>query len=197
MLKWYIPHLYIFIYSKTKKDLIEEIYTEYKSNKDDAEYLAGLLVRKYGTHYIKRHGYGGKLSMDIYVSSSYRILNKNDSQIKQDSRALFRSQFMNSEHNNTIVSQEFESNVKEVKVKTIGASVLPAVGQGPLAWQILMNQFAKSKAVIMKDVVPIYELIDHEDIKKIITSRFMRDKIKQLLINITDEYVNRNSYTVT
>ena len=87
--------------------------------------------------------------------------------------------------------------MKQVKVITIGASVLPAVGTGPLAWQILINQFAKSKAVIMRDIAPIGDLIDHDDIKKIITSVRFRYEIKQLLKNVTDEYVNRNSYTVT
>ena len=49
----------------------------------------------------------------------------------------------------------------------------------------------------MRDIAPIGDLIDHDDIKKIITSVRFRYEIKQLLKNVTDEYVNRNSYTVT
>ena len=61
----------------------------------------------------------------------------------------------------------------------------------------MKNQFAKSKAIIMRDIAPIGDLIvNHLDIKKIVMSLPGWQKIQQLLKNITGEYVERNSYTV-
>jgi hypothetical protein len=183
-------------FTYTIKELVNEIADLIKANNTgDAYYLAEVLVADYGTHYISEHGYGGKLSMDLYLSASYLLQIESKQEITNNSRKLFNTRFNVEEVTEDYSYEEFERNVKQVKVDTIGASILPAVGSGSNnAWQIMMSQFDKSKAVIMRDQEPISSLLDHTDFGSI--SLITRRKIKQFLDDTCREYVKRNSFKV-
>ena len=86
--------------------------------------------------------------------------------------------------------------MKQVKVDTIGASILPSVvGHcGNNTWPMLMGQFDKSKAVIMRYQEHISSLLDHTDFRNI--SLITRRKIKEFIDDTCREYVRRNSFKV-
>ena len=108
---------------------------------------------------------------------------------------LFNSRFK-SNHINSSSFIEFESNVKQIKMVLIGASVLPAVGQGEQAWEILMNEFDKSTAVIMRGQELISSLLDkHGDLETVFSLK-MRRQIKAYLDDACREYVRRNTFKV-
>jgi hypothetical protein len=132
--------------------------------------------------------------MDLYLSASYLLQIENNQEIQNLSRTLFDTRFRVEEVNTNLSFIEFESNVKQVKTSLIGASILPAVGQGSNSWQILNSQFDKSKAVIMRDPVPISSLLDHTDFRTI--SIVTKRKIKEFIDDTCREYVKRNSFKV-
>jgi hypothetical protein len=134
--------------------------------------------------------------MDLYLSASYFLQIENNQEIKNNLRKLFNILFNGVEEDFTDLSFiEFESNVKEVKVDTIGASILSVVGSGNNTWPMLMSQFDKSKAVIMRDQEPISSLLDHPDFDSTI-NRTMKKLIKEFLDDTCREYVRRNSFKV-
>jgi hypothetical protein len=182
-------------FTYTIKELVNEIADLIKAgNNDDANYTAGVLVAEYGTHYISKHGHGGKLSMDLYLNASYLLQIESKQEITNNSRKFFNTRFNVEEVTKDDSYKEFESNVKQVKVDTIGASILPAVGSGNNSWQIMISQFDKSKAVIIRDVEPISSLLDHTDFGSI--SFITKRKIKEFLDDTCREYVKRNSFKV-
>ena len=138
--------------------------------------------------------------MDLYLSASYLLQIENTQEIQINSRKLFNTLFGVEEEEvyEDLSYIEFKSNVKQVKVDTIGASILPSVvGHcGNNTWPILMSQFDKSKAVIMRDQEHISRLIDHGDFSSINKNRTLRNLIKEFLDDTCREYVRRNSFKV-
>ena len=131
--------------------------------------------------------------MDLYLSASYFLQIEDYQVIKNLSRTEFEYRFR--QGGSTDLSFiEFESNVKQVKVEAIGASVVSEVGSVN-AWQTLMSEFNKSKAVIMRDREPISSLLDHDDFESTI-NRTMKKIIKGYLDDTCREYVKRNSFKV-
>ena len=179
------------------KEWINEIADYIKaSNEEDARYLAQILVAEYGTHYLSRHGYGGRMIADAYLSSSYRFQANSTEEIKNNSRKLFYDKF------NVVESVDkdasftlYESNIKQFKSTCIGCSIATLGGtNSSLAWSILLAQLFKSKAVILRDQEPISSLLEHSDLKTI--PILTRRKIKEYIDDTCREYIKRNSFKV-
>ena len=153
-------------------------------------------MAEYGTHYLTKHGYGGRMVGDAYFSATYGLQINNTEEIKNNSRKLFYDKF------NVVESVDkdasftlFESNIKQFKVTCIGCSIVTLGGtNSSLAWSILLAQMLKSKAVTLRGQDPISGLLNHNDFKSI--SLVTRNRIRGYLDDTLREYVKRNSFKV-
>lgn len=90
-----------------------------------AQYLAQLLVKEYGTHYLKKVKIGGFIYMDDYLSDTFWQKFKNSSTtVKHSSSYKFFGIFkFGGSGSSTTVTSEYESyteSVKKTKIDSVG-----------------------------------------------------------------------------
>lgn len=115
------------------KKWIDEIRSAVEEGYDDfARYLAELLIKEYGTHYLTKVKIGGFIYMDDYLSDTFWQKYKTSTTvIKQSSSKKFFGIFkVGGSSTSTITTSEFDSyqeSVKKTKIDSVGGAYSPGM----------------------------------------------------------------------